>query len=112
MKKVIITSVCALFLNINCLKAQQNSNDCNKKNVAIVEQVQGIYIFTDSKPVKEYDFLGSVEGPKRSMGCWQYERVRDNLIKEALKEYPKTDALILHPHDGAVDKADAIKFKE
>lgn len=113
MKKVLITSLCALFLNINCLKAQTQNNDCNKKSAAVAEQVNGIYIFTDSKPVKEYDFLGTVQATGAfSVRSPQYESVRDVLIKRLKKEYPQADGIILKLKDGDTDKADAIKFKE
>lgn len=32
-----------------------------KKATAEVEQMQGLYIFTDSKPVLEYEYLGTVK---------------------------------------------------
>lgn len=113
MNKVIITSLCALFLNIDCLKAQQNLNDCNKKNVATVEQVQGIYVFMDAKPVKEFEYLGTVQATGAfSVRSPQYESVRDILIKRIKKEYPQADGIILKLKDGDTDKADAIKIKE
>ena len=80
-----------------------------KKSTAEVEQMQGVYIFTDSKPVSEYEYLGTV---KSTFG-WdsQYRGVRDRLIKKAKKDFPEGDALILQFKSGGTYKCDVIKFK-
>jgi hypothetical protein len=82
-----------------------------KKSTAEVDQVQGLYIFTDSKPLYEYEYLGSVKNGVRIVGSSQYQPVRDGLIKKIKKEYPQADGAIFHFVNGAADKADAIKFK-
>ncbi|MFY9307818.1 MAG: hypothetical protein WAQ28_02095 [Bacteroidia bacterium] len=82
----------------------------SKKNTAEVEQYQGVYIFCDSKPVMEYDYLGTVKGGLGAMGG-QYAGIRDNLIKRAKKEYPNAEGLILILKEGGTDRCDAIKFK-
>lgn len=83
-----------------------------QKNAATVDQYEGIYLFSDSKPVAPYDYLGSVKsGGGGGMQSAQYEDVRDRLIKKCKKEYPQADGLILNLKSGATDKADAIKFK-
>lgn len=82
-----------------------------KKNTAEAEQYQGIYVFTDSKPVKQYDYLGSVKSSGFS-GGGQYEDVRDKLIKKTKADFPTADAIILHLKAGGTDHADAIKLKE
>lgn len=81
-----------------------------RKSTAEVERYQGYYIYTDSKPVQEYTYLGTVKVSTGWSG--QYEPVRDGLIKKALKEYPKADGLILNLKDGGADKADVILFKD
>lgn len=88
------------------------SNTLNKKNgLAEVNKMQGVYLFTDSEPVQEYEHLGTV-GNGAYLGSSQYEGVRNNLLKKALKKYPNADGVIFHLHDGGSDKADAIKFKD
>lgn len=74
---------------------------------AEVAKVDGLYIFTDSEPVKAYTKLGSVTV---TFGSPQYSEVRDKLIKKALKEHPSADGLILYFHTGKADRAEAIKF--
>lgn len=80
-----------------------------KNSTAEVEQIQGIYIFTDSKPVREFEYLGTASN---GIGISsQYQGVRDRLIKNAKKEYPSCDAIILHLNSNGFDKADVIRFK-
>jgi hypothetical protein len=82
------------------------------KSLATVQQIQGMYIFTDSTPKAEYEFLGSVKGGMFGGGNGQYQPVRDELIKQARKKYPQANGLILHFVNGDTDKADAVKFKD
>lgn len=81
-----------------------------KNSTAEVNQLEGIYIYTDCKPVKEYIYLGSV---KLSGGVSnpQYSNVRDALIKKVNKEYENVDAVILTLNAGGVDVCDVIRFK-
>ena len=82
-----------------------------KYSTAEVEQIEGIYIFTDCKPINEYIYMGTVKGPSVSAGSSQYTNVRDNLIRRAKKEYPTAQGLIFTFVTGGIDKCDAIKFK-
>lgn len=82
-----------------------------RKSTGEVDQLQGYYIFVDSKPVMEYEYMGTVKGPSVSFGSGQYQSVRDVLIKRAKKDYPTADALIFTFKDGGTDRCDAIKFK-
>lgn len=79
-------------------------------NTAEVEQMQGIYLFSDSKPVREYEYLGSEKINFNLFGSGKYDDVRDKLIKKIKKEYPKANGVIFHLGDGK-DKADAIFVK-
>lgn len=80
-----------------------------KRATAEVEQMQGIYIFTDSKPVMEYEYLGTVKVSFALSG--QYQDIRDKLIKKAKNDFPNADGLIMQFKSGGSDKCDAIKFK-
>lgn len=71
---------------------------------AEVERYQNLYVFTDCKPVKEYDYLGTVK-VRLSVGE-RYTEFRDILIKNAYKKYPNADGIII-----TGDKADVIKFR-
>ena len=74
------------------------------KNTATVEIYQNIRVFTDSKPVMEYEYLGTVKMTIALSG--KYSEVRDFLIKTAMKKYPECDAIIIDR-----GRADVIKFK-
>ena len=80
-----------------------------KENTAEVEQMEGLYIFTDSKPVMDYEYLGTL---KASIGfSSQYQSVRNKLVKKAKKKYPEAEAVIFHFKAGGTDRCDAIKYK-
>lgn len=80
-------------------------------NKAEVNQLQGIYIFTDSKPVQDYNYLGTVKNGFRVAGSSQYTATRDRMIKKLKESYPDADAAIFYFNDGSADRCDAIKFK-
>lgn len=80
-------------------------------NLAEVEQIQGFYVFIDSKPVQEYEYLGTVKSSMNLISS-QYQSIRDALIKKARKEHPSGNGIIFHFSNGGTDKADVIKFKE
>ena len=83
------------------------------KAAATVNQVQGLYLFIDSKPVKDYQYLGTVNaGAAVGLAAGQYQAVRDRLLKKIKKEYPDATGAIFNFNKGGTDKADAIKFKE
>lgn len=81
-----------------------------KLNGAEVDQMQGIYLFSDSKPTRAYDYLGSEKISFNLFGSGKYDDVRDRLIKKIKKEYPKANGVIFHLGEGK-DKADAIFIK-
>lgn len=84
--------------------------DNSDKAAATVNQAQGLYLFTDSKPANQYDFLGTVKY-NNVLSNPQYNNVRDQLIKRIKKEWPAADGVIFHFNSGGADHADAIKFK-
>lgn len=107
MKKIIIGSL--IGISLTSLVAFTVANYEPKKATGEVEQMQGLYIFTDSKPVLEYEYLGTV---KATFGMdSQYQGVRDKLITKAKKDFPAADGLMMQFKSGGTDKCDAIKFK-
>lgn len=107
MKKIILG--CAIGISLTAIAAFRVATYEPKKATGEVDQMQGLYIFTDSKPVLEYEYLGTV----KAAFAWdsQYQGVRDNLIKKAKKDFPNADGLIMQFKSGGTDKCDAIKFK-
>jgi hypothetical protein len=79
MKKIIIG--CLIGIGLTSLVALKGANYEPKKATGEVEQMQGLYIFTDSKPVLDYEYLGTVKVTFALDA--QYQGVRDKLIKKA-----------------------------
>jgi hypothetical protein len=103
MKKLILTSASALVIGFAILSftSPVNSKMEIKKASAEANQYQGVYVFTDSKPVSEYKYLGSVKPKGRGLdliggNTGSYSDIRDRLIKAAKKNYPSADGLILN----------------
>jgi len=98
-------TICVILFAL-LIAARTNPN----VNHAEVNQLQGVYIFTDSKPVQDYEYLGTV---KTGIGfnSGQYQPVRDLMIKKIKKQYPNADGAIFYFNDGNADRCDAIKFK-
>lgn len=81
-------------------------------SLATVNQLQGVYIFTDCTPAGKYEYLGTVQNGTRIAGSSQYGPVRDRMIKKVREEYPAANGAIFHFNNGSADKADAIKFDQ
>lgn len=79
----------------------------NDKAKAEVKQTQGFYLFVESKPIKEFEYLGTIKIRGVVMSN-KFETVKQSLINRAKKEYPKADGLIFSED---TFEADAIKFK-
>jgi hypothetical protein len=105
MKKISLGILTGLSLTL--LIAFSTATQEIKNSTAEVKQVQGLYIFTDCKPVKEVDYLGTVK-VKGVVMSNKYTAMRDLLIKKAKKDFPKADGIIIS--DDSFE-ADAIKFK-
>ena len=86
------------------------------KDSAVVDRIEGLYVFVDSKPVMDTEYLGTVKagsgmGKAFSMSSQEYEDRRNKMIKKVKEEYPAAEGVILHFKSGGKDAADAIKFK-
>jgi len=86
-----------------------------KNSTADVNSYKGVLVFADSKPVREYTYLGSVKtkgGASVTLGMKTptYPLLRDQVVDAARSDYPSLDAVVLS-WDGTKMTADAIKFK-
>lgn len=96
-----------------CIGMFLSSGD-TRRDLARANQYQGIYVFTDCTPEREYTVLGAIH-PKgkgwAAMGMKdvQYSNTRDGMVSTCKDDYPQADGIILHL--GKKDEADAIKFK-
>jgi hypothetical protein len=79
----------------------------NKKDTALVEQMQGVYIFILSKPAAEYNYIGSCSKSFALTGG--PEEMLNSMLKKCKKDFPTADGLIFKSL--SMDKADAVKFK-
>jgi hypothetical protein len=113
MKKLL--TIVMLIVAFGATAQEQKSTQLTapvKKSSADVNQVEGYYIFTDSKPVLEYEYLGTVKfNGGLGFSSEQYTDVRNKLIKRAKKEFPRADGIIFYFATGSADRADLIKFK-
>lgn len=80
-----------------------------RKNTAEVEQVHGIYVFTDCKPVADYEYIGKVTA--FWVASQDYETVRDEVIRQVKKKQKEANAVILH-FSGSNYTGDAIKIAD
>jgi hypothetical protein len=79
-----------------------------KKSDARVSQAEGLYIFLQSTPLKEYDVLGTV---KKTGLVWtgKPEEMYRTILRRAKKDYPNCEAVIFD--DIQMTHATCIKFK-
>lgn len=90
----------------------------DKNAIAEANQVQGLFVFVDSKPMQEHTTLGTVDLSKKASrksgvnANPQYSIIRDALITEARNDYPQADGIILHLNAGGKDYATVIQFKK
>jgi hypothetical protein len=85
-------------------KAQTQS----KKDIASVEQAQGMFVFLQSKPLAEYEVLGTV---KKTGLVWtgSPKEMYRTLLRRAKKDYPNCDGIIFEDID--MEHATCVKFK-
>ena len=102
MKKLILGII--IGVSFTALIGAGIENYVVSKKTAEVEFKSGLYIFTDSKPVKEYDYLGSIKVMTLS---GYYKQAIPLLLKKAKEKYPNADAIIYTD----TEKADVIRFK-
>ncbi|MBL7789033.1 MAG: hypothetical protein JNL75_04275 [Chitinophagales bacterium] len=81
------------------------------KATAEVEQIEGFYVFTDSRPIMPYDTLGRVE--IGFLVVTEYCPTRNNLIQRARRKYKDGDGIFIHYSTKflSLDYATVIKFK-
>ena len=99
------TKIFLSVLVITFLTAFKFSGD--NKAMGTVDRQEGLLIFMLSKPVAEYDYLGTV----KIKAAWTGEpsEMLNIAIKKVKKEFPQCEGIVFTTL--AMDKADAIKFK-
>ena len=103
-KHVVLISLLAI-----AMFSFKNEEDKVDKSKAVVNQIDGFYIFSDSKPLMAHDTLGIVQAG--FISGTQYNTIRTNLIKRARKKYTHADGLIMDLRLHGLDQCIVIKFK-
>ncbi len=117
----LILKICFLFL-FSC-----NSFDTTvkKSNQATAQTMNGMAIFIKSKPLNEYEFLGSLElkiydkllnidqqnfqsAIKNITGLISFSDNLESILLEVKQKYPIADGVIF---DDELSRCEAIKFK-
>ncbi|MFZ4477845.1 MAG: hypothetical protein ACOYPR_21795 [Saprospiraceae bacterium] len=107
MKKSLISFLFGIGVTI--LLALKVANFEPTASTAEVNKIEGLYIFTDSKPVMPYDSIGALE--IGFITDTQYESIRRSLIKKARNKFPNADGLIMKLDKKGVDKCIVIKIR-
>lgn len=104
MKKTILLGV--LFIMCAFAQAQR------AQSKAIVNSVQGVYVFIDSQPSADYQVLGREKGWFSWSGT--YIEMRNKLVKKALKKYPNAEGIIIEmgANEMKASRAVVIKFEK
>lgn len=79
------------------------------KGIATVNQVQGMYIFIQSKPAIEYDFLGSVSS-SAIVKSKKEDDIVPHMIKRVKEAHPTANAIVFISGSNLC-KVDALKLK-
>lgn len=101
MKKIILP---LLILALGATSFKLVEDD---KSKGTVEQMEGLYVFIQSKPVAPNEYLGSEKKAIALTG--KPEEMLNSMIRKAKKDYPQADGIIFT--SVSMDKADVIKFK-
>ncbi len=79
----------------------------------MVERIDGYYIFTDSRPIRDYEVIGTVKTGFFYLLHDGYPTVRNNLIAKARRNFGNADGLIFNwDTAGSVGAAEVIRFRE
>jgi hypothetical protein len=104
MKNIFIGGIASCCLI--ALLAFTASNYEAKNASAEVQQEEGMYIFYRSKPVMEFEYLGTYK-----IGMVWDDKPKllfNKLIRKTKEKFPNADGIII---DNEMGKCDAIKFK-
>ncbi len=117
---------------------QYATTNVTQHNLALVEQINGVYVFSDCKPVGAYDVLGMVNFaggetasttvvpmthyhngrvdthivPVVSVEEAQYTSIRNGLITNAILANRQVEGIILSIENEGIGSATMIKFKD
>jgi len=85
-----------------------------KNNLARVDSLDNVYIFTDCQPIAEYEKVGQIDIGGGKWNLDSYEEMKQDLVRDAKSQYNNFDAILFKPPGGSIfDEGNAvvIKFK-
>ena len=100
---------CAFVASLVALQAFNEFVYEPNYSTAEVAKIDGLLIFTDSKPIMPHEILGMVD--LGFVSGTQYESIRNSLVKRVKKTYPNADGIILNLNKKGVDNCYVLKFK-
>ena len=93
MKKIILSILLVVVLTIGYSFKEY---DITNNSTATVNQIDGLYIFTDSKPLSKYEVLGEVKLSFASTNNGSYKDAKNRLIEMCRDKYPNAQGLIIN----------------
>lgn len=102
MKRLVVITWVGIALFLTAFKLSV------EKDIAIVDQKEGLYIFMLCKPKSEYKYLGSVK--KAISWTGQPGEMLNSMIKKVKNNYPEANGIIFTSVD--MDRVDAIHFED
>lgn len=99
---------CAFLASLAVMQAFNEFEYEPNYSTAEVLKIDGLFIFTDSKPIMPHEILGMVG--LGFVSSTQYESIRNNLVKRVKKTYPNADGIILNLNKKGVDNCYVLKF--
>lgn len=97
-----------LGLSLTMLLAFKVANFATNASTAVVNKIDGFYIFTDCKPVMPYDSIATLE--IGFLTDTQYGSMRKSFIKKAKNKFSNANGLIMKFDKKGVDKCTVIKI--
>lgn len=85
-----------------------NKEEKPKWGYAKVESFNGIMVFSDCEPINNYTIIGRTKSAITWSG--QYDSVKANLIKKAIKRIPNGIGIIIDTQKGGVDRGVVLTF--
>lgn len=109
MKKLILLIAILPMLAIAQQKTEVQTNSTNPVNeaTAVVEQIDGVFIFAYCKPVKNYRVIGTV---KPGFSQDEYLWIAERLVKKIKKNYPTATGLIIRTDKYNFKDCEVIEF--
>ena len=101
----------SIFIGLSLVIASVFAFKPSINNTPTVNQEQGVYLFVESTPQGEYQYLGDVKQGVSWSGSGQFGDVKKKLLSKCKKDFPQANGLIFHLVDGGVDHADAVILK-